>query len=378
MTYNIGEILLSKFKVDEWLGGGTYTQVLRVVRLNTHEVRTLKLVRQGAAGLDSTRLAWLKARFQLEANLVEQVGSLRSHPNLLEVFGYHDLDGLPILERQFASRGSLADLLESARYAGKRLLLMKTLKIALETADGLAALHNREIIHRDLKPSNILIDVYHNVRISDLYLAQIPSGLGLALPSGSPSQFLNNSTYLSPEQMRSKSPLTPPSDVYALGAMLFEMLTGSNYNTLTPGTRLISLRPDVPEWLDDLLSRMVAREPEKRPWSGAIVSALLRAGLDSMDGDVESVHDEWENWETVNPAKRGSGQAGKGAGQSLEAEEALAAFPGVGAAKEAEQLRGLKLWISYFQKLIRNPAFWLVMIIMLIVLAWLLTNVLVK
>ncbi len=331
---------------------------MRVVRLNTHEVRTLKVVRQGSAGLDSTRLAWLKARFQLESSLAEQIGSIRSHPNLLEVYGYHELDGLPALERQYASHGSLADLLESARYAGKRLLLMKSLKIALETADGLSALHNRDIIHRDLKPSNILIDVYHNVRISDLYLAQIPTSLGLAIPAGAPPQFLNNSAYLSPEQVRSKPQLTPPSDVYALGVILFEMITGVNYNTLEPGTRLNSLRADLPDWLDELVNRMVAREPEKRPWSGAIVSALLRAGLDSMIGEGESSPGDWEAWEEVNLAKRTSRQSeqGKALPQAGDGEQPTL-LSGSEMREPAEQIRGWENIISLIRKLLKNPAF---------------------
>ncbi len=373
MTYNIGEIVLDKFKIDEWLGGGTYTQVMRVVRVHTHEVRTLKVIRQGSVGLDSTRLAWLKARFQLEASLAEQIGSIRAHPNLLEVYGYHDLDGWPALERQYASRGSLADLLESARYAGKHLLLMKSLKIALETADGLAALHNREIIQRDLKPSNILIDVYHNVRISDLYLAQIPSSLGLAVPAGAPPQFMNNSAYLSPEQMRSRSNLTPPSDVYSLGVIMFEMLTGVNYNTLTPGPHLASMREDLPEWLVELVGRMLSSEPEKRPWSGAIVSALLRAGLDTMVEEAGGAPGDWEAWEEINLAKRSGRQPEPATAPPDDGDigpEALISGPELRAL--SDEPRGWRKIVSLISKLLKNPAFVLFLIALVLILLFLL------
>jgi serine/threonine protein kinase len=375
MTYNIGDVVLSKFKVDDLLSGGTYTQVLRVIHLHTHEVRALKVVRQGASGLDGERLAWLRARFQFEANLVDQLTPLRSSPNLLEVYGYHELDGLPALERQFAAHGSLANLLEAARYAGKHILLMRSLEIALSAADGLAALHNREIIHRDLKPSNILIDLYHNVRLSDLYLAQVPHGLGLREPVGTPSQFMNNSAYLSPEQVHLRPHLTPPSDVYALGAVLFEMLSGVNYNRLAPGIRLDSLRPDIPAWLIDLVERMLNRDPEKRPWSGAIVSALLRAGLDSMINDEEVTPGVWEAREEYNRTYLGSHEAEAELTLSQAgAGEQSTAFPVPYKPVRSKSIFNLKLDLNNIPKLIQNPAVIVFVIILAIIILWLLVS----
>jgi serine/threonine protein kinase len=373
MAYNIGEIVLSKFKVDEWLGGGIYTQVLRVVRLNTHEFRTLKLIRPESSSLDSSRLAWLKERFQLEANLLDQVSPPHSHSNLLEVYGYYELGGTPALERQYASHGSLASLLEAARYSGKRILLMKALKIALEAADGLSVLHKREIIHRDLKPSNILIDAYQNVRISDLYLAQIPAGLGLAQPVGTPDIFFSNSAYLSPEQIHSHSKLTPPSDVYALGAILFEMLTGVKYSNVGSGTHLHSIRADIPDWLDELVSRMVALEPEKRPWSGAIVSALLRAGLDSMvegDNPLGAWETPEENELSV-PASQSAIPRTKPEPQAVDNDPSALLLN--------SELKGVKghtqVWemiVNLKTKWLKNPAYIVFSVLLVVILLWLL------
>ena len=77
---------------------------------------------------------------------------------------------------------------------------------------------------------------------------------------------------MSPEQRDITVYLTPASDIYALGLVLFELLTGRMYKNLRPGTTLHSLRDDVPVWLEDLLGKMLANDPQQRPWDGAEVA----------------------------------------------------------------------------------------------------------
>jgi serine/threonine-protein kinase len=81
---------------------------------------------------------------------------------------------------------------------------------------------------------------------------------------------------MSPEQRHTTDYLTPPSDVYALGLLLFEMLTGRVYRNVRPGTRPLLLRSTVPIWLDDLVVRMLAERLEDRPFDGFEVASLLR------------------------------------------------------------------------------------------------------
>ncbi|MCD6402129.1 MAG: hypothetical protein J7L73_09400 [Anaerolineales bacterium] len=81
--------------------------------------------------------------------------------------------------------------------------------------------------------------------------------------------------YMSPEQERETTYLTPASDVYSLGAVLFEALTGRMYASRRPGTRVKQLRVDDPEWLDETIARMLSEDPKERPWDGKEVEAIL-------------------------------------------------------------------------------------------------------
>jgi branched-chain amino acid transport system substrate-binding protein len=84
---------------------------------------------------------------------------------------------------------------------------------------------------------------------------------------------------MSPEQQISGSYLLPSSDVYALGLVMFEMLAGRSFKNLRPGSHLKNLVPSAPDWLDDLLDRMLSKDPDARPWDGAEVAEALRKGF---------------------------------------------------------------------------------------------------
>jgi serine/threonine protein kinase len=176
---------------------------------------------------------------------------------------------------EYAAGGSLQTRLDQARQERRPLPIDECVRIALDIAQGLAAIHPLDIVHRDLKPSNILFDEQGRAKVADLGLAQVPGGPSLrsVISQGVPHP--GTPGYMSPEQEKTYGHLTPASDVYALGLLLFEMLTGRMYRNVRPGTRVRTLREEVPEWLDDLVARMLAQNPEERPWDGAEVIELL-------------------------------------------------------------------------------------------------------
>ena len=113
--------------------------------------------------------------------------------------------------------------------------------------------------------------------LADLGLAQVPGGPSMRSQMSEAMPQPGTPAYMSPEQATPPfRHLAPASDVYALGAVLFEMLAGRLYKNVRPGTRVTKYRQDTPGWLVELLERMLAKEPEERPWDGAEAVELLR------------------------------------------------------------------------------------------------------
>ncbi len=151
---------------------------------------------------------------------------------------------------------------------------------SLEVSRGLAELHQQDIVHRDLKPSNILYDARGRAKVAGPWVGADPGRLQPALTVGQPgSTFRRHARLYEPEQEKQTDYLRPASDVYALGVVLFEALTGRNYHNLAPGTRLSSLRSDVPGWLDELLERMLQKDLEQRPWDGNVLLGLVEQAV---------------------------------------------------------------------------------------------------
>jgi len=150
--------------------------------------------------------------------------------------------------------------------------------IAREVLTALDGLHNhpRELIHRDVKPSNILFDAPGRAHLGDLGLVEMPGMSGRSQLRG--GQHPGTPLYMAPEQARSPDPLTPAADLYALGCVLFEMLTGQRAKRVKPGTTARSLRPDVPPWLDEALARARQEDPWDRYPSAAEMAAALDQG----------------------------------------------------------------------------------------------------
>jgi formylglycine-generating enzyme required for sulfatase activity len=266
-------ILNGKYRIDAPIGAGAFAQVYRATHVPLQAPRALKILRHDAPGVGSTEFADYAQRFQLEAQLGAK---LSNQPHIIQVHDFERDGEMLILVMECASGGSLADRIDQARQSGQPILIDDAIQIALEVADGLAAIHALDVVHRDLKPSNILFDAQGRAKIADLGLAQVPGGPSMRsrLSQGVPHP--GTPAYMSPEQINTTEHLSPASDVYALGAVLFEVLTGRMAKNVRPGTHTKVLRADTPEWLDELLVKMLAKDYEARPWDGAEVLSALK------------------------------------------------------------------------------------------------------
>lgn len=275
MTYQPGEILLDKYRIEAQVGQGAFAEVYRAFHFNLNVVRALKVLRKNAPGLGSTEFNEYQGRFRLEA----QLGARLSHPNIIQLHDVETYGDDLILVMDYAAGGSLGQAIDSVRESGKSFPLKKGLILIQEAADGLSALHALDVVHRDLKPSNILIDEKGHARVADLGLAQVPGGPSMRSQLSNPMPHPGTPAYMSPEQKIASNYLTSASDVFSLGLVLFEILTGRVYRSQRVGVLASSLRDDIPAWLNDLLALMLAENPQDRPWDGHAVAELLRSGL---------------------------------------------------------------------------------------------------
>jgi len=204
------------------------------------------------------------------------------HPGIATVydFGESELqDDVPFLVMEYVDGQTLSDLLAG----GQRLDPERAREIVAQAASALAEAHSAGVVHRDVKPGNLMITADGTVKITDFGIARAADGMTLT----ETGQILGTPSYISPEQAQGQ-PATTASDVYALGVVLFECLTGRRpFQADTPVAIALAhvrepvpdLPDDVPESLAAVARRALAKHPEERyPDAGAFAAALATTG----------------------------------------------------------------------------------------------------
>jgi serine/threonine-protein kinase len=203
------------------------------------------------------------------------------HPNVVGVYDRGEHEGVPFIAMEYVQGASLKDLIDRGLSAGE------AVEITRQVLAGVRFAHSKGIIHRDLKPQNILVDGEGRARVADFGIAR--AGASEITQTGS---VLGTAQYLSPEQAQGL-PVTAASDLYSVGAMLYETLTGQvPFDADTPvavALKQVSeqprppsrLNPKVPPALDAVVLRALAKEPGNRY---ASADEFLRA-LDSAEAD---------------------------------------------------------------------------------------------
>jgi serine/threonine-protein kinase len=246
--------------------------VYRARHLKLNRVVALKMVRAGAAaGPDEL------TRFLGEA---EAVAALQ-HPHIVPLYDFGQHDGLPFFTLEFAPRGSLA-----AKLNGTSLAPEEAARVVEQLARGIHYAHGKGVIHRDLKPANVLLAEDGTPKVTDFGLAKrVAAGSGLTA-SGA---ILGTPSYMAPEQAGGAGKrVGPAADVYALGAILYECLTGRppfraavildtllQVMTEEPAS-VRSLQPGVPADLETICHRCLQKEPGRRYASAEELAEDLR------------------------------------------------------------------------------------------------------
>jgi serine/threonine-protein kinase len=267
----IGRLVGGRYRLIAPLGEGGMATLWRAVDEQLDREVAVKLLRP-----QYTRDAGFAARFKQEAR---SAGSL-SHPNIVSVYDYGTDadDDAQYIVMQLVEGQDLATLLHERG----NLSVDDAVRVAIGVASALEAAHRRGIVHRDVKPGNILITDDGEVKVTDFGIARAVSEASMTVTGTT----LGSVHYFSPEQARGDE-VTGASDVYALGIVLYEMLTGRRpfEADSAAGVALKRLneepvptttyRPDLPAGLVAIVMRAMQRDPELRyPDAGAFAEAL--------------------------------------------------------------------------------------------------------
>lgn len=264
---------LGRYRLVELIGQGGMGEVWKAHDANLDRTVAIKLLLRGALG-DSTS----RDRFRREALVLSRF----SHSGVATVFDFDAQDGYDFLVMEYVQGGTLESRLSSGLMPVEHVL-----DVGAAIADALEVAHRQGVLHRDLKPGNVVLTTDGHPKILDFGLAVLLSGGAATGRLTQAGAVVGSLPYMSPEQLFGDAD-DIRSDIYALGVMLFEMVTGQRpfakerpealmfaiVNTAAPSVR--SLRPDAPAGLEQILADCLQKDPAQRPASAGAVAESMR------------------------------------------------------------------------------------------------------
>ncbi len=332
---------VGRYVIDEFLGRSGRKRVYKARDPEAGD-REVAVAVFETEGIEETVLA--RARRETQA-----MGKLGEHAHIVRVLDSGEEDRTPYIVSEYAGGGDLASTLEECD--GRRLEIERAIQIAIDVCRALEHAHSRGIIHRDLKPANVWLDEDGSARLGDFGLATTDRRSRAAIEG----MLVGTVAYLPPEQALGRS-ADPRSDLYSLGAMLYELLTGE---PPFPGEDAVAIigqhltaqpvapsrhRAEIPHALDRVVLDLLAKTPDERPAGAASARRALEAAAEAGD--------EPEIEEAENPLEALAGGVFVGRDRELDQmraalEDALggegrlllvSGDPGIGKTRTVEQL----------------------------------------
>jgi serine/threonine protein kinase len=252
--------MLGAYRIINQIGKGGMANVYKAYQPSVDRYVAIKVLPSQLA--ESKEFA---ARFQQEARIIASL----EHPHILPVFDYGESDGVTYFVMRYLDAGTLKDRMET----GRPLPLSEIDKLFTQLADALSYAHSRGVVHRDLKPANALIDSRGNIFLTDFGIARLMESASPRLTQT--DAIMGTPAYISPEQAQAH-PVDQRSDIYSLGIILYEMVTGSvPFVAETPLAVLFKhisdplpppsvVKADVPPLIEQVILKALAKNPDDR------------------------------------------------------------------------------------------------------------------
>ena len=253
--------LVGRYQILELLGKGGMAMVYKARDTRLEREVALKIIRLEA--FPPEQLQDVFKRFEREA----KASAGLSHPNIVKVLDYGEYEGSPFLVLEYLPGGTLK------RRIGEPMSWQEAMRLVLPVARGLEYAHQRGIVHRDIKPANILLTENGEPMLSDFGIVKLFQG-GETTALTASGAAVGTPEYMAPEQWTGET--CPESDMYSLGVVLYEIITGQRpYDADTPGGLFLKqvteplpfpreIVPDLPEPVEQFLLKTLDKEPSKR------------------------------------------------------------------------------------------------------------------
>jgi eukaryotic-like serine/threonine-protein kinase len=292
---------ISHYKIVEKLGEGGMGVVYKAQDTNLDRFVALKFLPPHVAASSDD-----KARFRQEAKAVASL----AHPNICTIYSVEEEDGKAFIVMEYVEGKTLKDL-------DQNLPLKQAIEIGIQTADGLAAAHEKGVVHRDIKPDNIMIRKDGRVQIMDFGLAKL-RGVSRLTKEGTT---VGTAGYMSPEQVQGQE-TDHRTDIFSLGVVLYEMFAGESPFKGVHETAIIyeivnvdpiplsTVKPDIDPQLEGIVLDCLEKDPKERSQSAAELSRdLKRIKRESSRQRVSRITTAYRRQDPKDAA--GTGKSGK-------------------------------------------------------------------
>ncbi|MBL8133932.1 MAG: serine/threonine protein kinase [Anaerolineae bacterium] len=276
---------LGDYVIQEILGRGGMAHVYRGYDPNLQRFAAVKVI--DSQMLSKGHEEEYRARFRREARAIARL----THPNIVGVYQFGEFDGLYYMAMEFIEGRDLGIILKEMAQKSDRLEPRQIVRIVHDIAGALDYAHAANVIHRDVKPSNIMVTPDGRAVLTDF-------GLALDVPEGTGGNTFGSAHYIAPEQAISSRNAVSQSDIYSLGVVLYQMVTGrvpfDDTSAMSVALKHLSDPPPLPSSFDPRLPvaveivilRALEKEPSKRFKNGEIMARALEEAMNTAPIDT--------------------------------------------------------------------------------------------